>query len=201
MRLTDLSGCAARRDDMGVSHAADGSAALASEAAARSERTLIQAAQRGDPGAVEDLYRRHWRAAYRAAYLVTRDAHAAEDIAQEAFLQAIRVLDRFDRRRPFAPWLHRIVTNRALDWARAHALRRPVEATREPVAPDARSDLSDDLAEAIGRLAPDQRAVVVLRYLLEHTPGEIAEMLDLPRGTVNSRLRRALDELAEAVEA
>jgi RNA polymerase sigma-70 factor (ECF subfamily) len=201
MRLTDLPGGAARRDDMGVSHAADGTAALASEDAARSERALIQAAQRGDPGAIEDLYRRHWKHAYRAAYLVTRDAHAAEDIAQEAFLQAIRVLERFDRGRPFAPWLHRIVTNRALDWARAHALRRPVEAAHEPVAPDARSDLSDDLAEAIGRLAPDQRAVVVLRYLLEHTPGEIAEMLDLPRGTVNSRLRRALDELAGAVDA
>jgi RNA polymerase sigma-70 factor, ECF subfamily len=199
MSHTDLPGAAARRDDMGVSHAADGSAALTTESAARSERALIQAAQRGDPGAIEDLYRRHWRPAYRAAYLVARDAHAAEDIAQEAFLQAIRVLDRFDRARPFAPWLHRIVTNRALDWARAHALRRPVEATSEAVAPEVRSDLSDDLAEAIGRLAPDQRAVVVLRYLLEHTPGEIAEMLDLPRGTVNSRLRRALDELAGEV--
>jgi RNA polymerase sigma-70 factor (ECF subfamily) len=200
MRLTDLPGGAARRDDMGVSHAADGTAALAPEGPVRSERALIQAAQRGDPGAVEDLYRRHWKPAYRAAYLVTRDAHAAEDIAQEAFLRAIRVLDRFDRGRPFAPWLHRIVTNRALDWARAHALRRPLEPPSEAVAPEARSDLSEDLAEAIGRLAPDQRAVIVLRYLLEHTPGEIAEMLDLPRGTVNSRLRRALDELAGTVE-
>jgi RNA polymerase sigma-70 factor (ECF subfamily) len=200
MEATDLPGGAARTDGMGVSHAADGSAALTPERQARSERALVQAAQRGDPGAVEDLYRRHWRPAYRAAYLVTRDAHAAEDIAQEAFLQAIRVLDRFDLTRPFAPWLHRIVTNRALDWARAHALRRPVEPVRELIAPEARSDLSDDLAEAIGRLAPDQRAVVVLRYLLEHTPGEIADMLDLPRGTVNSRLRRALDELAGEVE-
>jgi len=200
MHATDLPAGAARRDDMGVSHAADGTAALASEGPVRSERALIQAAKRGDAGAIEDLYRRHWKPAYRAAYLVTRDAHAAEDIAQEAFLQAIRVLDRFDRARPFAPWLHRIVTNRALDWARAHALRRPAVQVHEPVAPAARSDLSDDLAEAIGRLAPDQRAVVVLRYLLEHTPGEIAEMLDLPRGTVNSRLRRALDELAGTVE-
>jgi RNA polymerase sigma-70 factor, ECF subfamily len=201
MGATDLPGGAARRDGMGVSHAADGNAALAPEQPARSERALVQAAQRGDPGAVEDLYRAHWRRAYRAAYLVTRDAHAAEDIAQEAFLQAIRVLDRFDRARPFAPWLHRIVTNRALDWARAHALRRPAGSAREPVAPEARSEISDDLAEAIGRLAPDQRAVVVLRYLLEHTPGEIAEMLDVPRGTVNSRLRRALDELAGEVGA
>jgi RNA polymerase sigma-70 factor (ECF subfamily) len=199
MGATDLPGGAARRDDMGVSHAADGSAALVPDRPARSERSLVRGAQRGDPGAIEDLYRRHWRQAYRAAYLVTRNAHAAEDIAQEAFLQAIRVLDRFDRTRPFAPWLHRIVTNRALDWARADALRRPAGVPREPVAAELRSDLSDDLAEAIGRLSPDQRAVIVLRYLLEHTPGEIAEMLDLPRGTVNSRLRRALDELAGKV--
>jgi RNA polymerase sigma-70 factor (ECF subfamily) len=201
MSGTDLPGDVARRDEMGVSHAADGSAALAPEAPARSERALVQGAQRGDSGAVEELYRRHWSQAYRAAYLVTRDAHAAEDIAQEAFMQAIRVLDRFDRARPFSPWLHRIVTNRALDWARAHALRRPVEHEGELAAPEARSDLSDDVAEAIGRLAPDQRAVIVLRYLLEHTPGEIAEMLELPRGTVNSRLRRALDELAGAVQS
>jgi RNA polymerase sigma-70 factor (ECF subfamily) len=161
----------------------------------------LRAAQAGSVDDLEELYRAHWPAAHRAAYLVVHDSAAAEDIAQEAFLSAIRSLDRFDRRRPFAPWLHRIVTNRALDWARAHALRRPVQAEHEPVAPEARSDLSDDLAEAIGRLAPDQRAVIVLRYLLEHTPGEIADMLDLPRGTVNSRLRRALDGLAGAVEA
>ena len=201
MGATDLPGGAARRDDMGVSHAADRTSAVAPEARARSERAIVQSAQRGHPGAIEELYRRHWRQAYRAAYLVTRDAHAAEDIAQEAFLQAIRVLDRFDRARPFAPWLHRIVTNRALDWARADALRRPAQSDCEPVAPELRSDLSDDLAEAIGRLVPDQRAVIVLRYLLEHTPGEIADMLDVPRGTVNSRLRRALDELAGVVDA
>ena len=66
------------------------------------------------------------RRAYRAAYLVVHDGAAAEDIAQESFLAAIRALDRFDRRRPFAPWLHRIVVNRAIDWARARALRAEV---------------------------------------------------------------------------
>ena len=56
-------------------------------------------------------------------------------------------------------------------------------------------DVSDDVVEALATLSPDHRAVIVLRYLLEYTPGEIARVLDLPRGTVNSRLRRALDEL------
>ena len=81
----------------------------------------------GSVADLERLFREHWPRAYRAALLVTRDAAAAEDIAQEAFLAAVRNLDRFDRRRPFAPWLHRIVVNRAIDWTRARRLRAEVE--------------------------------------------------------------------------
>src|SRR5437870_13753302 len=94
---------------------------------ARDERALVRGAQRGSVSDLEALFRRHWRPAYRAAYLVVHDAAAAEDIAQEAFLAAVRALDRFDRRRPFGPWLHRIVVNRAIDWARRRELRRRSE--------------------------------------------------------------------------
>src|SRR6476469_10687949 len=87
------------------------------------ERAWVRGAQGGDASSLEALFRHHWPAAYRAAYLVVHDAGAAEDIAQEAFLAAVRNLDRFDRRRPFGPWLHRIVVNRAIDWSRARALR------------------------------------------------------------------------------
>lgn len=125
------------------------------------------------------------------------DAGAAEDIAQEAFLAAVRNLDRFDRRRPFAPWLHRIVVNRAIDWARA--LRAELESPDALPAPERERDVSDTTLDALAALPPDQRAVVVLRYVLEYTPGEIAGLLDLPRGTVNSRLRRGLDELKRHV--
>jgi len=152
---------------------------------------------------MESLFRAHWRPAHRAAYLVTGDAAAAEDIAQESLLAAIRALDSFDRRRPFGPWLHRIVVNRAIDFTRARSLRREV-ATEAP--PEQRQSdhartqpYSDELAAAIAALGAEQRAAVVLRYLLDYTPGEIADLLDLPRGTVNSRLRRALDRLAEAL--
>jgi RNA polymerase sigma-70 factor (ECF subfamily) len=165
-----------------------------------SDASLVRAAQGGSERAVDELFARHWGDAYRTAYLIAHDRAAAEDIAQEAFLAALRALPRFDRSRPLRPWLHRIVVNRAIDWARARRLRQEVDLA-EAVAPcDAPAGLGD-VGAALARLSPDHRAVVVLRYLLEFTPGEIAELLDLPRGTVNSRLRRGLDALADVLEA
>jgi RNA polymerase sigma-70 factor (ECF subfamily) len=164
------------------------------------ERAWVRGAQAGSVSDLEALFREHWPRAYRAAYLVVHDGAAAEDIAQEAFLSALRALDRFDRRRPFGPWLHRIVVNRAIDWARARALRR--EIGDEPLqAVEANPDpptafLSPGIVAALGRLSPEHRAVIVLRHVLDYTPGEIAALLELPRGTVNSRLRRGLDQLA-----
>lgn len=168
----------------------------------RADAALVRAAQRGSDDAIEVLFRRHWRHAHRAAYLIVRDADAAEDIAQEAFLAAMRALGRFDRRRPFRPWLHRIVVNRAIDHARARTLRREVgeESALESTAAEVETGLDSDLSAALAELDPEQRAAIVLRYLLEYTPGEIARMLDLPRGTVNSRLRRGLDRLAASLE-
>jgi RNA polymerase sigma-70 factor (ECF subfamily) len=167
------------------------------------EAALVRAAQRGSQDAVEELFTRHWSGAYRAALLVTGDGAAAEDIAQEAFLSALRALPSFDLRRPLRPWLHRIVVNRAIDWSRARALRNEVGAdvVAEPAAPDvAAGRVGDDIAAALMTLGPEQRAVVVMRYVLELTPGEIGAALGLPRGTVNSRLRRGLDALGVAIE-
>jgi RNA polymerase sigma-70 factor, ECF subfamily len=163
----------------------------------RGDAALLRAVDRGDQAALAELFRRHWPAIHRAAWLVTHDAPAAEDIAQEAFLAALQRLDSFDRQRPFRPWLHRIVVNRAVDFVRARSARREVAAAGlpEPVAYE-RPAIDDEMVAALARLGPDQRAVVVLRHLLGYTPGQIAGLLDLPRGTVNSRLRRALDELA-----
>jgi RNA polymerase sigma-70 factor, ECF subfamily len=163
---------------------------------ARDERARVRGAQRGSVSDLEALFRTHWPRAFRAAYLVTRDAAAAEDIAQESLLAAIRALDRFDRRRPFGPWLHRIVVNRAIDWTRARALRAEVELVDVLPAPDA-PDAGDETFSALARLSPEHRAVIVMRYLLDFTPGEIADALELPRGTVNSRLRRGLDALGD----
>ena len=172
----------------------------------RQERSVVVAAQRGSEEAIERLFRAHWPRAYRAAQMIARDPTAAEDIAQEAFLAAVRNLDRFDRRRPFGPWLQRITVNRAIDWTRARALRREqgpaaiehlqTRADEQPE-PDPRAER---LAEALDSLSPEHRAVIAMRYVLELRPGEIASQLDLPRGTVNSRLRRGLDQLGRRLE-
>src|SRR3954452_1956025 len=158
-----------------------------------SEAALVRAAQRGSSAAMEELFRRHWSRAHRAAFLVVHDAAAedevgqdavvhaaaaAEDVAQEAFLAALRALDRFARLRPFGPWLHRIVVNRAIDYARAREVRREVaaEAVGEPAARGAAGAgdaPSENVMAALAALAPEQRAVIVLRHLLGYTPGEI----------------------------
>ena len=168
---------------------------------ARGERAAVRRACRGDADALAVLFRAHWPAAYRSAWLIVRDDHAAEDIAQEGFVAAIRALDRFDRSRPFGPWLRTIVARRAIDAARARALRREVGAEPlEAVAARRRPDgIADDVLRAVAALPDDQRIAVVLRHLLELTPTEIAALLDVPRGTVNSRLRRGLDALGEAL--
>jgi RNA polymerase sigma-70 factor (ECF subfamily) len=178
--------------------AASGSVPRARSRRSRSDCSLIRGAVAGSESDLEVLFRRHWPRAYRAAFLIVHDHAAAEDIAQEAFVAAIRRLDRFDRRRPFAPWLGTIVANRAIDWARARTSRREIadsgpERASPPDAPVGR--YSEEVLAALAGISPEHRAVVVLRYVLEYTPGEIARALELPRGTVNSRLRRGLDAL------
>lgn len=167
--------------------------------AGRDERAWVRGAQRGSASDLEALFHAHWPTAHRAAYLVVHDAALAEDVAQEAFLAAIRNLDRFDRRRPFGPWLHRIVVNRAIDAARARALRRESELVEGSASAEDRSPPDSSVLRALAALPPEQRAVIVLRHLLGYPPGEIARLLDLPRGTVNSRLRRGLDAMREGL--
>ena len=166
------------------------------------EGALVRAAQRGSEEAVEALFARHWGAAYRTAFLVSGDRAAAEDIAQEAFLAALRALPTFDARRPLGPVAppdrrepgDRLVARAGP--ARRGRRRRRAGAARARTPPGGpRSGTRS--CEALAQLGPEQRAVIVLRYLLELTPGEIARALDLPRGTVNSRLRRGLDALGD----
>ena len=169
---------------------------------ARDERARVRGAQRGSVSDLEALFRTHWPRAYRAAYLVTHDAAAAEDIAQEAMLAAVRAIDRFDRRRPFRPWLHRIVVNRSLDWVRARNRRAEVSSELAPATGPAPADAehSEDLMAALAKLDPDERAVVVLRHVLGYRSSELAGVLGVPAATVRTRLARALQKLRSELE-
>ena len=122
-------------------------------------------------------------------------------------MAALRHLERFDSRRPLGPWLNRIVVNRSIDWTRTNRLRAEVHAdpwaegaadVNPGASPPNEAEVSDRLMAVLAALSVERRAVVVMRYLLDYTPSEIAAALDLPTGTVNSRLRRALDELGSA---
>src|SRR5437868_219366 len=84
----------------------------------RSDAKLVELARRGSRDAAAELFTRHWRAAWRAAYVVTGRRELADDVAQDAFERAFAALSRFDEQRPFAPWLHRIVVNRCFDLLR-----------------------------------------------------------------------------------
>ena len=122
----------------------------------------MRGAQAGSASDLEALFRAYWPRSFRAAYLVVHDSAAAEDIAQEAFLAAIRSLDRFDRRRPFGPWLHRIVVNRAIDWTRAHKLRAEAELDETLAAAEAPDTFDDGTLAKLSALPPEHRAVIVL---------------------------------------
>jgi RNA polymerase sigma-70 factor, ECF subfamily len=169
---------------------------------AASESALVAQAKRGSKEAAGELFSRHWPAAWRAALGITGRGAMADDIAQDAFERAFAALSRFDERRPFGPWLHRIVVNRALDLLRSE--RRLVgldDAVEEALATwDTDGSGDRDMLRAVAVLSVERRAVVILRYGLGYPPSEIADILGLPTGTVHSRLARALEDLRNGVE-
>jgi RNA polymerase sigma-70 factor, ECF subfamily len=145
------------------------------------------------------IFDRHWPRVWRAAYAVAGDRELANDAAQDAFIRAGAALHRFDRRRQLEPWLVRIAVNRAIDLLRARrreaAEELPEALAFDPPLPD------EELRSALRRLGPERRAVIALHYWFDYTTPEIAEVLGVPVGTVNSRLARALRHLRLDLEA
>ena len=164
------------------------------------DRELVRKARRGDREAAAALFRRYWRDAWRAAYAITGRSSLADDVASDGFERAFAALGRFDDRRPFGPWLHRIVANRALDVLRAERRLADEELPDLPDLEPAHEVGDRSLLTAVGGLSLERRVVVVLRYGVGMTPKQIADALELPVGTVNSRLARALAQLRDSVE-
>jgi RNA polymerase sigma-70 factor (ECF subfamily) len=175
----------------------------------RDEDAQVEAARHGDADAFAALVGRHQEVAFRAAYLVVRDAATAEDVAQEGFVRAYQNLRSFRAGEPFRPWLLRIVTNLALNDVRARGRRlgllerfgRQPEA--QPPRPDALAIEGEEhalLLAAINELAPDDRLVLYLRWFLELPEIEIARVIGKAPGTVKSRLSRAGGRLRAVIE-
>lgn len=164
----------------------------------RSDADLVRATRGGSRTATEELVDRHWDGAYRIAFAILADPHLAEDVTQDAMVSMLGSLGRFDGRRSFGPWLHRIVANRALDSVRARTRREEVMRLVAP--PVAEGGNDPWLIETLSALPADQRTIVVLRHVAGYGTNEIARMLGLRRGTVGSRLRRGLDQMRMELE-
>jgi RNA polymerase sigma-70 factor (ECF subfamily) len=151
--------------------------------------------------------REHQEVAFRAAYLVTGSAAEAEDAAQEGFVKAWLALPRFREGSPFRPWLLAIVTNEARN-RRRQAGRQAALALRALDPPPAGTDEAaaahadhERLLQIVGGMREEDRLVIGYRYFLDLNEEETAEALGIPRGTVKSRLARALARLREQMEA
>jgi RNA polymerase sigma factor (sigma-70 family) len=173
---------------------------------------LVERAKNGDVNAYEALVQQYQQLAFRVAYQVTGDAAEAEDAAQEAFVNAYYALARFRTGAPFKPWLCRIVANEARN-RRTSARRRTVLAERALVgqssgdsaqSPEAAAEANEfrsTLVATLRTLREDDRLILAYRLFFDLSEAEMAEALDCPRGTVKSRLSRALGRLRAALPA
>ena len=169
------------------------------------EAELIERARKGEVMAYEELVRRYQDVAVRAAHVIAPDGDA-EDAAQEAFVKAYAALPRFRAGSPFRPWLLRIVTNEARNRRRSAGRRtglalraaedRPLgDAAPSPESAVLAHEARAALVAALNLLRDDDREVIGARYFLELSEAETADTLGIPRGTVKSRLSRALGRL------
>ncbi len=173
------------------------------------ERDLIRRCQSGDRRAFEPIVTRYMRRAAAFALGWTGNRDDALDLSQEAFARAFRAIRRYDPERPFYPWLHRILRNVCINHlgraSRLHEVplddARPFPSAEE--GPDValeRSETRRLVWEAIRKLGEQDREILVLRELQALTYAEIAAVLDIPRGTVMSRLHYARQRLREKLE-
>jgi RNA polymerase sigma factor (sigma-70 family) len=174
------------------------------------EEELVERARNGDVTAYEQLIRTYQDLAARTAYVITGGAADAQDAAQEGFIKAYYSLGRFRAGAPFRPWLLRIVANEAIN--RRRSARRQVglalrtaegrlqdDAVPSPEGAALAQDEHRRLVAAMNRLRPEDRLVIAYRYWFDLSESEMADALGCARGTVKSRLSRALARLREVV--
>jgi RNA polymerase sigma-70 factor, ECF subfamily len=161
------------------------------------EGELVLQMQAGDLEALGLLFDRFRQMVFRTALAITGDRDAANDLLQDVFLRLFRFADHIDPGRPLEPWLYRMTTNLSYTWVKRHRWLRPLEDLVEWVAgpgkdsPHEAAELNDDwreLQQGLVSLPIQQRVVIVLYYLNDLSMQEISEILDVPVGTIKSRL-------------
>ena len=167
------------------------------------EQEAVRRCQAGERDAFRYLVERYGDTLHGTAYLMTRNAAAADDAAQDAFIDAWQGMGGFRLGAPVKPWIVRILVNRVLAAQRRRSLPSVViEDVSEPGADDpemAGVDARDAVGRGLAALGAEHRRVVVLRYFAELSVPEIAGVLGWREGTVKSRLHRALAQLREVV--
>ena len=155
----------------------------------------------GDPDAFEALYLRHRDWAANLAFRFTTDRELALDVLQEAFLYLLKKFPSFVLRAKFTPFLYPVIRNLALNARKKNQryvlVDDKLEELTEPVEPNVEENLEEQLQVVMGSLPAQQQEVLLLRFVDDHSLNEIAEILDIPPGTVKSRLHNALRALAE----
>jgi RNA polymerase sigma-70 factor (ECF subfamily) len=177
----------------------------------QTDQELVLLLQQGDLGALGDLYDRHQRLVYRTALGITGDEQIAADLLQDVFLRMHRFARHIDPDRPLEPWLYRTTANLTYTYMKRHKRwLRPLEDVAEWLVgskkqlPTYVAEVSEewkDVQRAVSSLTLQQRVVVVLYYINDLSLQEISEILDVPVGTIKSRLfygRQALKKYLEA---
>ncbi len=175
------------------------------------ERELIRKCRAGDTRFYEPIVRAYESPGLRLALGMMGNRHDAEDALQEAFVKAFRSLDRFDPDRPFGPWFFQILRNQCRDALRSRSSRfdaealderleeRPAGSRASPERRRRKSAAHSMVWRALGRLSDEHREVLVLKELEGFRYAEIATILDIPEGTVASRLYHARDAMKDAL--
>lgn len=172
------------------------------------ERTLIVQAKAGNKTAFSALVRINMQRVYRSAYAITRNGDDAADIAQETFVRAFRSISRFDDTRPFFPWLYRITRNLCLNRIERVGKRETAVPDYDTIAdghagPEATLVANEErnrVRAAVAQLPEQHRRIIELNHFEECSYREISEILDIPIGTVMSRLYHARKKLRELLE-
>ena len=157
-----------------------------------------------DKNAMENLYLEHFPRVYRTAYFVTGDHQMAEDVAQEAFLKAFANLHKLQERQKFASWISVIASNHAVDLLRKNKkvfftdnmeTYGGEDLSDNPTECWDKKETSQAVRDALARLEPEEREIIVLKYFNELSIKEIASLIKAPSGTIKSRLFRARDKI------